>query len=74
MRGGRLRYEEARNFSLGDGSVFLLCQIDRLASVGRGTSTEGIGMSEAKRVAGKALLRPVKLSMLMRGRRTRCVE
>jgi len=72
--GGPLRYEAARSFSLGDGSVMLGCHTGRAVAVGLGTSIDGIGMSEANRVAGNALLRLVKLSMLIFGRRTRMVE
>jgi hypothetical protein len=72
--GGPLRYEAARSFSLGDGSVILWCHTGRAVEVGLGTSIDGIGMSDANRVAGNALLRLVKLSMLIFGRRTRMVE
>jgi hypothetical protein len=60
------RLEGSCNRSLGDDCIILCCQAGRIASVSRGTSTDGIGISEANRTVGRALLWLAKLPILDR--------
>ena len=70
---GRLRYG-GRSLSVGEESEAVWSHGGGAAWIGAGTSIDGMGMSEANNAAGKALLRAVKLSMSIRGRRERIVE
>lgn len=55
--------------SLGEDCILHCCQAGRVGSIFRGTSTDGMGISEAKRIVGSALLWLEKLLIL--GRRIR---